>query len=324
VKQRGLFEIVLPDAVRQITMSYFDFRPDVVHGHTFHGFGLGVFLKLMFRCPFVFTVSALFSQLEDAKADYLPEQFKQFHSGVDRFFTGYPEELLNIGVPAEKIVPLNVVVDLEEIRVVQAERDRHRAEVRKSAGIPENALVALSVGRLHPSKGHQYALEALAFLVTRFPDLHWILIGKASEEERAVVQARAIELGVDERVHILGFVEEPLPFYAAADIYLRTGIFEGDNLSSCQAMAMSLPVVGFETGTASELISTVGHGILVPPKDAAALSAAVQQILSLPDRGRPMGELAAGYCRTHLDIQRLVSMLTAVYADLREKALSPR
>lgn len=318
-----VMEGVYTEAMERLTREYRRFRPDVIHGHTFHGFALGLSLKLMFRRPMVYLVPALFSQLEDAGVGWLPGQYRSFQEGVDRFFTGYPDELLGIGVPAEKIVRLGVAVDLQEAGRVALESASHRARIRQAAGIGEDALIALSVGRLHPSKGHQYALEALPSLVKEFPDLHWMVIGKGTDEERAALEQRAKELGVERHMHLLGFIDEPLPFYAAADIYFRTPVYEADNISSGQAMAMGLPAVGFETGSEEELelIGKAGHGLLVPPRDWLALSEAARSILALPDRGRAMGERGAEYCRAHLDFQQLISMLVAVYSDLHRSRI---
>jgi glycosyltransferase involved in cell wall biosynthesis len=316
-RPRNLFESVMPDAAQRSLKEYLRFRPHVIQGHTFQGFGLGLFLKMTFRRPLVYFVPCLFSQLVDAGVAYLPNLYQQFHHGVDRFITGYPEELLWVGVPADKIVPVSQSLDLQEVEAVLKERERHRTAVRELIGVQRDAVIALSVGRLHPSKGHEYALESMPFLQRHFANLHWILIGKTSEEERAALETRAKDLGVQANVHIMGFVEGPLPFYAAADIYFRTVLFEADNLSSCQAMAMGVPVVGFETGASTELIDKVGHGILVPIRDAEALAEAARRVLSLADRGRAMGNRGAEYCRAHLDIQKFVNQLTSVYSELR-------
>jgi glycosyltransferase involved in cell wall biosynthesis len=83
-------------------------------------------------------------------------------------------------------------------------------------------------------------------------------------------------------------------------------------------MAMGLPVVGFETGRKTELLDKVGNGSLIRLKDTEA--AAVQRILSLPDRGRAMGELGAEYCRAH-DFQHFVEMVVSIYTDLYRKRL---
>jgi glycosyltransferase involved in cell wall biosynthesis len=316
--QELIMDGVYADAVARISQEYVRFRPDVIHGHTFHGFTLGLFAKLVFKRPLVYFIPALFSQLEDVEMGWLPRQYERFHPWVDRFFTAHRSELLGLGVPASKISPIDGLVDLEAVERVKGEREHHRIEIRRAAGIPDDSLIALSVGRLHSSKGHEYALEALPSLTKAFPNLHWIAIGAGTPSERRALEERARELNVSEHMHLPGFASEPLPFYAAADIYLRTPVYESDNLSSYQAMAMGLPIVGFETGREAELTGKVGNGMLVPLRDAVALSRAAEQILRLPDRGGALGERGAAYCHAHLDSRRFVSMLVAAYKDLHQ------
>src|SRR5207245_10838358 len=132
---------------------------------------------------------------------------------------------------------------------------------------------------------------------------------------RAELEAEARALGVAGHVHLIGFQEKPLPYYAAANIYLRTPVFEAENLSSYQATAMGLPVVGFDTGCETELMNKVGNGVLVANRDGAAFAHAIAQILMLPDRGEEMGKLGAEYSRKHLDIRQVTSTFFSVYAS---------
>lgn len=314
--QEIIMDGVYADAVTRLAGEYLSFRPDIVHGHTFHGFTLGLFIKLVFNRPVVYFIPALFSQLEDVEMGGLPHLYERFHPWVDRFFTAHRSELLGLGVPAEKISPIDGLVDLEAVERVKKERERHRIEIRRATGLADDSLIALSVGRLHSSKGHEYALEALPSLTKAFPNLHWIAIGAGTPSERDALERRARELGVFEHAHLPGFASDPLPFYAAADIYLRTPVYESDNLSSYQAMAFALPIVGFETGREAELTGKIGNGMLVPLRDAKALALAAEQILRLPDRGRALGERGAVYSHAHLDSRRFVSMLVAAYNDL--------
>ena len=143
-----------------------------------------------------------------------------------------------------------------------ADQDAQRARIRQALGIPAESLVAISVGRLDESKGYAYAVEALTALVARVPNVHWVVLGEGAQ--RPFLEARIDELGLNDRVHLVGFVEEPLPWYAAADIYLRTPTFEAENLSSLPALGFGLPVVGFDTGVETELIAKVGYGTLGP------------------------------------------------------------
>ena len=300
-----------------VPAEYSQFKPDVVHTHGFYSFKYGLLFKTLFRRPTVHIVPALFSQMEAQGTGWLVKHYRRFHRNVDCFAldAGYRHELLSIGVPANKLLPIDGTLDLDAIAAVMAERERHRREVRRRLHIPEDAIIALSVGRLDPSKGHSFALEALPSIVKQFPNLHWILLGEG--EQRRDLEKRIEELGVSQHAHLIGFDPQPLPCYAAADVYLRTTTMEGENISSRQAIAMGLPTIGFDTCCETDLIAKLGHGILVTNADAAALAAATCQILSAPDRGAAMGARGVDYCKSHMGIQKHVDDLMSLYTQLQ-------
>ncbi len=290
--------------------------PDIVHVHTFRGLRVGVLLRRLFGLPLVHSVPALFSQMTDAGFKGIPQFYELQKRWIDRFVTGASvSELLSVGIPKEKIMAIHGTIDLNTVSSVQAHKQDHSVAIRRALKLAPDSLIALSVGRLHPSKGHLYALEAMQYLVPQFKNLHWVVLGEG--EQRGLLEARAKSLKVQDHVHLIGFQPEPLPYYAAADIYLRTPIFESENLSSYQAMAMGLPVVGFDTGCETELVSTSGHGALVPTRNVLALATAVERILRLPDRGARLGEKGAEYCRQHLDIEQTIVELNDLYVDLQ-------
>ena len=143
-------------------------------------------------------------------------------------------------------------------------------------------------------------------------------------EQRPELEKRIEELGVGQHAHLIGFDQQPLPYYAAADVYLRTTTMEGENISSRQAIAMGLPTVGFDTCCETDLISKLGHGILVPNADATALAAATCQILSTRDRGAAMGARGIDYCKAHMGIQKHVDDLLSLYTQLqRDHPVNP-
>jgi glycosyltransferase involved in cell wall biosynthesis len=99
-------------------------------------------------------------------------------------------------------------------------------------------------------------------------------------------------------------------------VYLRTTLLEADNQSSYQAMAMGLPVVGFDTRASTELIADVGHGALVEKGDTAGMATALVGFLTSPDRGAAFGERGRAYARHELGIDRTIAMFTATYEEL--------
>jgi glycosyltransferase involved in cell wall biosynthesis len=302
-----------------IPAEYFRFRPDIIHAHGFYSFKYGLVFRKFFRRPMLHMVPSLSAQMEAQGTGWLVGHYRRFHHLVDCFALdpGYRSELLEAGVPAEKLFEISGTLDLQAIARVKAQRERHRVEVRTRLGIPENAIIALSVGRLDPTKGHSYTIEALPRMLKQFPNLHWVLLGEGAN--RVELETRIRDLGVEHHAHLIGFDREPLPYYAAADIYLRTTTMESENISSLQAIAMGLPTVGFDSYSATDLIGKLGHGILVPNADADALATASCQILSLPDRGLAMGALGVDYCNATLGIQKYVDNLLSVYANLHGK-----
>lgn len=305
-------------ATRRILSEFVSFRPHVVHLHGFYPFGYVKLFRRMLRTPVVHSVPAKFSQMVDQGTGWLPMQYEQFHRFVDRFYVidAYRHELLGVGVPNEKIVRLRGGVSISDITSVRAEKERQRTEVRSRLGIPDDSLIALSVGRLDPSKGHEFSLEALPTLLRQLPNLHWVVLGEGQTREG--LTARIEELGLKKNVHLVGYVEDTLPFYVAADVFLRTTIFEGDNLSSCTAAAAGLPVVGFDTQCDSDLIPRVGHGFVVPNRDVAALANATIKILTLPDRGVSLAQAAIDYCRDQMDIQTDIVNFSSTYEELSQ------
>jgi glycosyltransferase involved in cell wall biosynthesis len=209
------------------------------------------------------------------------------------------------------------MIDVPRSEAARAERLLHRETVRRELGIPSDGRIVLSVGRLHRSKGYESAAGAVAAAMPKVPDMHWVALGEG--EERAHLEDRIAELGIAQRTHLRGYVGDVIPYYAASDAYLRTTLLEAENQSSHQAMAMGLPVIGFDTGASTELIKEVGHGVLVDKGNTARMAAALAQIMTSPDRGAALGERGRLYARRELGIDLMIAALTATYEKLASR-----
>ena len=306
--------LALPRAIRVFKQV----RPHVIHVHSGPDALLGVMLKARFRRPLVHTVPCLFSQMRAEGISWLPGFYRRAHQWIDIFSTGESRsELIAMGVPEQKIIYDLGGVDIDATCCNSNDFNWSRDNILRRLELPRNALLALSAGRLHPSKGHNYAIDLLARLATDLPQLHLVIIGDGLEREELADQA--IRLGIGDRVHLLGFILNPRAIFEAADIYLRTTILEPENLAFYEAMAVGLPVVGFDTGW-PDLITRIGHGELVPMQDIGAFAAAVSRILCLPDRGRSLGRHGRDYACEHLNVRSSVTALMTTYKRLTSMA----
>jgi glycosyltransferase involved in cell wall biosynthesis len=322
---RWLWSMVLPVwhigvnaiALLRVARAFLSFRPEVVHTHLVPApFILGILIRLVSRKPVVHTVPCLLSQMLDEGPSWAPDLYRTLHQWVDYFSTGEAVgELLGLGIPQQKIIYDLGGVDLEHVKAARSDRAHLRRAIRNELGLSCASRIVLSVGRLHPSKGHSYALAAFSALAERFDDVHWLLLGEG--DELAKLEAQAEQLAIGHRVHFVGFRADYLRCYAAADVYLRTTIFEPENLSFYSAVAMGMPIIGFETGWPTDPLRKAGNGLIVPSRDSVALANALAEILTLPDCGRALGSAGIRYADDCLDIRQSVSKLAHHYSELR-------
>jgi glycosyltransferase involved in cell wall biosynthesis len=149
--------------------------------------------------------------------------------------------------------------------------------LRRERGVPEEAPVIAVVARLQAHKGHEDLLRALPALWERVPALRVLLVGQGPHEGR--LRAVAAEVGAGERVLFLGHCADVRPALAAADLFVLPSHREGLPNAVLEAMAMDLPVVAAAADGTGEVVLDGETGLLTPPGDIEALSAAIVRLL---------------------------------------------
>lgn len=214
-----------------------------------------------------------------------------------------------LGVPRDRFTVVPPGADLERFCPDPAAGPR----VRRRLGIPATAPVVAVVTRLEVGKGVDVALDAVARLRSRRPDLHLVVAG-AGHHRRALAH-RARGLGLDDSVRFLGFVgHDRLPgVLAAADVFLMPSLLpEGFPVSVAEAMAAGIPVVASATPGGRAAVDHGRTGLLVAPGDAAAAAAAIARILADAGRGRAMGAAARAEASARLGSSTTVDGLERV------------
>jgi glycosyltransferase involved in cell wall biosynthesis len=144
-----------------------------------------------------------------------------------------------------------------------------------------------------PLKGLAYLLEALAKLRTECPAAHLVVIGRMRPEDPA---RRHVErFGLEDAVTFTGNVsyDDMLALYGTAEVAVVPSLYEGFSLPAVQAMACGLPLVCTTGGAIPEVAGKDGEAaLLVPPRDAAALSAAIKRVLEDGDLRARLGSAA--------------------------------
>lgn len=194
------------------------------------------------------------------------------------------EERLGGPDPRIEVVPTGVDT--------MAFRPGDRATARRELGIPHEAHVIVTVGRLVPVKRYDRAIDALTVLrrSTSGADYRLVIVGRGPG--RRSLEVRAQSQGVSEAVRFEGFRqgEELRTRYAAADLVLCTSEFENWSLSLLEALACGVPVLGVPNGGIPQLLATVDERLILADSQPTTAAAAIRSLIA--DRAR-LAELGA-------------------------------
>ena len=150
----------------------------------------------------------------------------------------------------------------------------------------------ICVGRLHPTKGQDVLLKAIARLKDDFPNTVFEFVGDGPCREEC--ERIAEELGISERCRFLGRLphDEVLRRMAAASISIVPSRSECFGLVNIESMAMGTPVIASNVGGIGEIFKDGEEGFLVPPDDPTSLANRMAEVLGNPQLWHTMSDKA--------------------------------
>lgn len=180
-----------------------------------------------------------------------------------------------IGYPVAQRVLLPLGFDTARFQPDPTARQRLRAELGLAT---ETRLFGL-VGRYHPMKDYGNFLAAAAIVCARQPHAHAVCIGPGVTLENAELTQQINKLKLNGRVHLLGERRDIPALMAGLDVYVSSSFSESFPLVLGEALAAGVPVVATDVGESRQIVADSGR--LVPPRNAEALAAGVNELLAL-------------------------------------------
>lgn len=162
-----------------------------------------------------------------------------------------------------------VGIDLSKFINIRTDRKGKRLEL----GVPDNALLLLSIGELNINKNHQLVIKALAKLNDK--SIHYVIAGAGPQMPDLL--ALANELGIAEQIHLLGYRTDVLELYVASDVFCLPSYREGLSVSLMEAMACGLPVICSSIRGNVDLID-IGSGLMFSPHSVEQCEKALQVV----------------------------------------------
>lgn len=245
---------------------------DVLHTATFHSHIIGRILGRLRRVPVIFG------------AEVIMDFESSLRHLLNRLTAGIPDVLICNSEAVRQYVVDKFDVPPEKTLTVYQGVDIRRYPPRRPVG---SAPVVGTVGRLAEQKGYDSLVRAAARLKPANPDLRWVCIGEGPERSRIERDMEAND--VTDVVKLAGYCGDMPANLARFDFYVQPSNAEGLSYATLEAMATGLPVVATDVGGTRELVLHGETGLLVPPRDPAALAAALGELIADPDRAARLG-----------------------------------
>jgi glycosyltransferase involved in cell wall biosynthesis len=223
--------------------------------------------------------------------------------------SGGREYLRSLGLRSERIFLLPSAVDNDWWLCQSAKVDRRA--VRRSWNLPDAGTIALFCGKLQAWKGPLDLLRAFAH--AGIANSYLVFVGDGPD--RIQVERTARDLGVADRVRLLGFLNQSqLPSaYCAADVFVLPSLFEPFGLVVNEAMLCGLPVVVSDrVGARFDLVKPGENGYVFPAGNVEALAAVLREVLPDEKKLARMGEAARCRMKTWSPREYVEAMVCAV------------
>jgi len=197
-----------------------------------------------------------------------------------------------------------------------------RSSVRSELGLGSADRLVLAIGNLYSVKGHHHLLEAFALLADQFPELHVAIAGRGDLE--GALLARAAELRLRDRFHLLGLRSDVANLLVGADVFVLPSLSEGLPLALLEAMTAGRPIVATDVGEVSAALADGAAGVLVKPADVPALAAAIARLFTDPSEARRVAEAAGRRAAAEYALSTMVERYVSLYSKLATVARAHR
>jgi glycosyltransferase involved in cell wall biosynthesis len=250
-----------------------DFRPDLVHSHSFHA---NIFARLLrLRVPRLVVVSTIHNVYEGGwprmlayrLTDGLSRHTVAVSAAAARRFVS----LRAVSEPKCLVIPNGV--DAAEFACDPERRLRTRSAIGVGQAAANQSFVWLAAGRITPAKDYPNLLRAFAKVRAHRSDARLWIAGEGVGAELARLHELSAQFDLCDSVHWLGLRRDMPALLDAADGFVSASAWEGMPLAVGEAMAMEKPVVATDVGGVHELVGEAG--MVVPAGDPEALAESI-------------------------------------------------
>ena len=293
---------------------------DLIHAHQFTCYVYGAMARLVRPVPLVFTEHGrLLPDLPSRSRRLFNRIFFRSVARTVAVSKSVRDSLVRVeDLPRDKIEVIYNGVDLARF----SSAGRISAEARRCLGIPPDATVIGTVGRLDPGKNYQLLVSALPSLRDDFRDLRLVVVGDGPE--RSNLSRLAAQLQVQEICLLLGERHDIEHILPAFTVFALPSLHEGTPLTVLEAMAASVPIVATAVGGIPEILTHGVEALLVEPGVSGSedqnlvceFTTALKRLISDAPLRAALAAAALRRVTAHHSLQAVFARYHSIYAEV--------
>ena len=283
-------------------------RPDIVHGFLFWAYVLGAFAARVAGVGVVVSSRRSLGNFKKGRRIHLAlERIANMMTTlvIANSHAVKADAISQEGLPERKVMVIHNGVDLGRLAETPPARDLN---------IPDGALVVSVIANFIAYKGYRYFFDAWERVVRERPTAVCLQIGEGPE--RAQWERRTEEAGLSGSVRFLGSRGDVPAILAATDLVVHPSLEEGFSNAILEAMAAGKPVVATSVGGNVEAVQNGVTGLLVEPRNADQLAAAMSRLLDDPALRSVMGVAARRRVEARFEMDHMIKSYESVYERL--------
>jgi glycosyltransferase involved in cell wall biosynthesis len=207
-----------------------------------------------------------------------------------------------------------IVVVHNGINDPQSSVQESGTNVRKQWGVPATSAFFACAARLEQEKEISVLLEAFALVLKKHPEAQLRIAGEGNLERD--LKSRIECLGIGQNVRLVGFLNDALSFFAAADVVVLPAPAEPFGLVFLEAMGLEKPVVACNGGAAPEIIIDGETGVLVTPSDPAKMAKAIETLIEQPENIKQFGKKGRERFLSDFTRERMAQKTLNIYREI--------
>jgi glycosyltransferase involved in cell wall biosynthesis len=287
--------------------------PDVVHAHDAHATAMAALAVPMAGSAARAPALIVSRRVDFHLARNSLSRWK--HRQVDCFIAASEairKMLVADGVRPNRTVTVHEGIDIDLVRAAPP------VNVHEICFLPHHAPLVGNVAALVPHKGQRHLIEAARLVVREMPDARFFILGEG--ELRESLERQVHEYHLEKHVVFAGFRTDVLGCIKGFDLFAMSSVTEGLGTSLLDAMACSRAIVATRVGGIPEIVDNGRSGVLVEPRDHAAMAREILRLLRDDELRRRMGESGLARVGKRFTVERMVAQTAAVY----ERAVGTR